>query len=256
MFRRSKEDDPPRKTGERAIQELQKGRLAEAADYFRRAIAGHRQFRNYQDAADLGYDAGFAMYENARHDEARTFLEAAIHDYRMVANQGSWDGTPQYAVTASALINAAECYFLLGRSQAATGQYPTAIRNLRKAAMKFMVEHHEKRAGDGFLALGAALRDYGIETKRERPLRMALVKFDLASQHYRKAVRCGENGAETGPGVVYISAAPAFFALGRYREVIDAYPKVGSLLRKYGNEQQIRWASETYEEAHTLKTRD
>lgn len=252
VFRRTKRDSPSGLAAE-AEKRARSGRVAEALETYEKALAAHREAGDHQAAAALGYDVGYGLYAAQDYERASLFLENAIRDYYKASRQPSKDGVPHGVFAQCALDNANECRYWLGCSQANAGDYPKAIANLRRAALCFQVNHFEKRSGDSFLMWGAALRDYGLDTNRERLLRMALSKFDAARDMFAQAESWREGDAGVGLGQCYLSSAAVYGALGDHDAVIAGYPEAKRVFQERGDAQQRRWCEETYQAALRAK---
>lgn len=251
MLRLRKDNRSPDKLRAEIARSLRKGNLRDTLRRFGLMIGEDQSKGNHREAADLGLTVGHALFAAQRWDEAIPFLEGAVEDNYRVGHESRPDGvlrTPLWEMR-----EVAECRYWLGCSQARAGQHPSAIANLRRAAVALEAMHEEKQAGDAFLMWGAALRDYGLDTGRERLLHMALAKFKSATELYAQAEAWREGEAGAGPGQCFLSSAPACFALGMYDEVLAAYPAAKAVFDRYGDRHQRRWALETYEKALALK---
>lgn len=229
------------------------GDLEEAARLHEQTIKSHRVSARYEQAADLGLDVGLKFSRAGSHEMACSFLEGAIRDYYLSTKEPFHEGVPKGVLIETGLLNVGECRFHLGVSQSKLERYPQALRSLRKAAVKFRSSNVEIRAGDSYLMWGAALRDYGFKTNRDRLLRMALAKFEMATKMYAEAESIRLGCAGVSPGQVFLSSADVYVHFGEYDRVILAYPKAKSVFDKFGNKQQRQWCEGTYRDALQAK---
>ena len=231
--------------GERAFDS---GDFTGGLDYLRRAISEYRNLADFRAAASLGQYTGRELQAAQDWEASCEFLEGAITDWFLASSQPD-PGVSQGVLVEVALLNVAGCEHLLGFSLKMLEQYPKAIRNLRKAARCFAVNHREKEAGDSYLMWGTALRDYGFATQRERLLVMAARKFETAGTWFKDAIRWKEEGGEQGLVQCFLSSRSALFALGRVQEVIDTYPEIQKLARDYGDTYMQTECERAFQEA-------
>lgn len=231
---------------------FKRGRLERVFSEVAQHLSDCREQGSYYEAGDTGLEVGFALSRLEAPTLACPFLEQAIKDYYKARNSGEKQG-PILTVTPRWAYQVAECNYRLGVCNSNLGKYSAGAANLRRAARAFKVMNYHKKAGESFLMMGSALRDYGLATERIRLLNMALAKYELANESFREGVEWEEQGAEVGLGVVYISSATALLAMGRIDEVVEGYPGAMEILQRHGDPVYVRNASLIYEQALRIK---
>jgi tetratricopeptide (TPR) repeat protein len=232
---------------------LQQGDVDNAAENFQQAIVAFRRDGECWEAASLGHRFGRTLVKAQRWEKGYSFLERAIPDYHAASKRPSKEGAAQHAVLESALLNVADCRWWLGYGLFWSARYPEAIVNLRRATLAFDAWRQHRRAADGYLMWGNALTNYGLATKKERPLRMALKKFALAEESFKEAQTCGEQGAELARGQCFLSSATALLALDMPDAIVEGYPAAKAIFGRYGDEKQRAWCEQTYRTAAAAK---